>query len=126
MPVKTDRIDARNIAWALHAGWYGEVHVKSQATHSCARSYRLLSMEIDVATPRCICAGRGLTSYPSPSRRVDTCPAEGVRRDLPSCATCLLPIQRAVAIAELSWRLIHQFRSLTSKTRREVMLLLSR
>jgi transposase len=21
MPVKTDRIDARNIAWALHAGW---------------------------------------------------------------------------------------------------------
>ncbi len=33
MPVKTDRIDARNIAWALHAGWYREVHVKSQATH---------------------------------------------------------------------------------------------
>ena len=33
MPVKTDRIDARNIAWALHAGWYRPVHVKSQATH---------------------------------------------------------------------------------------------
>lgn len=33
MPVKTDRIDARNIAWALHSGWYREVHVKSQATH---------------------------------------------------------------------------------------------
>jgi transposase len=33
MPVKTDRIDARNIAWALHAGWYRLVHVKSQATH---------------------------------------------------------------------------------------------
>ena len=33
MPVKTDRIDARNIAWALQAGWYREVHVKSQATH---------------------------------------------------------------------------------------------
>lgn len=33
MPVKTDRIDARNIAWALHAGWYRVVHVKSQATH---------------------------------------------------------------------------------------------
>jgi len=33
MPVKTDRIDARNIAWALHAGWYRAVHVKSQATH---------------------------------------------------------------------------------------------
>lgn len=33
MPVKTDRIDARNIAWALHSGWYRAVHVKSQATH---------------------------------------------------------------------------------------------
>lgn len=25
MPVKTDRIDARNIAWALRADWYREV-----------------------------------------------------------------------------------------------------
>ncbi len=33
MPAKTDRIDARNIAWALQAGWYRAVHVKSQATH---------------------------------------------------------------------------------------------
>jgi transposase len=33
VPVKTDRIDARNIAWALHAGRYRAVHVKSQATH---------------------------------------------------------------------------------------------
>ncbi len=33
MPVKTDRIDARNIAWALQAGWYREVHVKSRDTH---------------------------------------------------------------------------------------------
>lgn len=33
MPVKTDRIDARNIAWALQAGWYRAVHVKSRATH---------------------------------------------------------------------------------------------
>jgi transposase len=33
MPVKTDRIDARNIAYALQAGWYRAVHVKSQATH---------------------------------------------------------------------------------------------
>jgi transposase len=33
MPVKTDRIDARNIAMALQAGWYRVVHVKSQATH---------------------------------------------------------------------------------------------
>lgn len=33
MPVKTDRIDARNIAWALQAGWFRRVHVKSQATH---------------------------------------------------------------------------------------------
>ena len=32
MPVKTDRIDARNIAWALQAGWYREVHVKSRET----------------------------------------------------------------------------------------------
>jgi transposase len=37
MPVKTDRIDARNIAWALHAGWYRAVHVKSQATHRYER-----------------------------------------------------------------------------------------
>jgi transposase len=33
MSVKTDRIDARNIAWALQTGWYRAVHVKSQATH---------------------------------------------------------------------------------------------
>ena len=33
MPVKTDRIDARNIAMALQSGWYRVVHVKSQATH---------------------------------------------------------------------------------------------
>ena len=33
MPVKTDRIDARNIAWALLAGWYRVVHVKSRSTH---------------------------------------------------------------------------------------------
>lgn len=33
MPVKTDRIDARNIAWALQSGWYRAVHVKSRATH---------------------------------------------------------------------------------------------
>ena len=33
MPVKTDRIDARNIAWALQSGWYRVVHVKSQETH---------------------------------------------------------------------------------------------
>lgn len=32
-PVKTDRIDARNIAWALQAGWYRVVHVKSRAIH---------------------------------------------------------------------------------------------
>jgi len=33
MPVKTDRIDARNIAWVLQAGWYRVVHVKSRSTH---------------------------------------------------------------------------------------------
>ncbi len=33
MPVKTDRIDARNIAWALQSGWFRQVHVKSRATH---------------------------------------------------------------------------------------------
>jgi transposase len=45
MPVKTDRIDARNIAWALQAGWYREVHVKSQETHklrALLRSRQLL------------------------------------------------------------------------------------
>jgi len=31
--VKTDRIDARNIAWALQAGWYRKVHVKSRDSH---------------------------------------------------------------------------------------------
>jgi transposase len=41
MPVKTDRIDARNIAWALQAGLHREVHVKSQGpTSSGARLRR--------------------------------------------------------------------------------------
>ena len=33
LAVKTDRIDARNIAWLLQAGWYREVFVKSCDTH---------------------------------------------------------------------------------------------
>jgi transposase len=28
MPVKTDRIDARNIAFAMQVGWYRAVHLK--------------------------------------------------------------------------------------------------
>jgi transposase len=48
MPVKTDRIDARNIAWALQAGWYREVHVKSRDTH-CIRAV-LRSRELLVKT----------------------------------------------------------------------------
>jgi transposase len=31
MSVKTDRIDARQIAWAMQAGWYRAVHVKRRA-----------------------------------------------------------------------------------------------
>lgn len=37
MPVKTDRIDARNIAWALQAGWYRTVHVKAGIRTSFGR-----------------------------------------------------------------------------------------
>ncbi len=38
MPVKTDRIDARNIAFAMQVGWYRSVHLK----HPDARKLRLL------------------------------------------------------------------------------------
>ena len=48
MAVKTDRIDARNIAWLLQAGWYREVHVKSRDTH-CIRAV-LRSRELLVKT----------------------------------------------------------------------------
>jgi transposase len=52
MPVKTDRIDARNIAWALHAGWYRAVHVKSQSTHRLRALLRsremLVSSRVDL------------------------------------------------------------------------------
>ena len=44
MPVKTDRIDARNIAWALQAGWYREVHVKSQGPTSCGRGFAVANL----------------------------------------------------------------------------------
>ena len=47
MPVKTDRIDARNIAWALHAGWYRAVHVKSQATHRLRALLRSRAMLVN-------------------------------------------------------------------------------
>ena len=46
MPVKTDRIDARNIAWALQAGWYRVVHVKSRATHKLRALLRSREMLI--------------------------------------------------------------------------------
>src|ERR687892_544575 len=38
MPVKTDRIDARNIAFAMQVGWYRPVHLKRPE----ARKLRLL------------------------------------------------------------------------------------
>jgi transposase len=38
MPVKTDRIDARNIAFAMQVGWYRAVHLKRPE----ARNLRLL------------------------------------------------------------------------------------
>jgi hypothetical protein len=44
MPVKTDRIDARNIAWALQAGWYREVHVKSQGPTSSGRGFAVANL----------------------------------------------------------------------------------
>lgn len=44
MPVKTDRIDARNIAWALQAGWFRTVHVKSQETHKLRALLRSRAM----------------------------------------------------------------------------------
>ena len=46
MPVKTDRIDARNIADALQAGWYRADHVKSQATHKLRALLRSCEMLI--------------------------------------------------------------------------------
>jgi transposase len=39
MPVKTDRIDARNIACALQAGWYRVVHVNSHEMLMHSRIY---------------------------------------------------------------------------------------
>lgn len=44
MSVKTDRIDARNIAWALQSGWYRAVHVNSQATHKIRALLRSRAM----------------------------------------------------------------------------------
>ena len=44
MPVKTDRIDARNIARALQAGWYRVVHVKSRDTHKLRALLRSRAM----------------------------------------------------------------------------------
>ena len=44
MPVKTDRIDARNIAWALQAGSYREVHVKSRGPTSSGRGFAVANL----------------------------------------------------------------------------------
>lgn len=44
MPVKTDRIDARNIAWALQAGWFRAVHVKTLKTHKLRALLRSRAM----------------------------------------------------------------------------------
>ena len=40
MPVKTDRIDARNIAFAMQVGWYRPVHLKRPEGGSCGCSCR--------------------------------------------------------------------------------------
>lgn len=50
MPVKTDRIDARNIAWALLAGWYRPVHVKSRETHKLRALLRSRAMLVKTRT----------------------------------------------------------------------------
>jgi transposase len=50
MPVKTDRIDARNIAWALQAGWFRAVHVKSQETHKLRALLRSRAMLVKTRT----------------------------------------------------------------------------
>jgi transposase len=50
MPVKTDRIDARNIAWALQAGWYRTVHVKSRNTHKLRALLRSRAMLVKTRT----------------------------------------------------------------------------
>ena len=50
VPVKTDRIDARNIAWALQAGWYRTVHVKSQDTHKLRALLRSRAMLVKTRT----------------------------------------------------------------------------
>jgi len=48
--VKTDRIDARNIAWALQAGWYRTVHVKSRDTHKLRALLRSRAMLVKTRT----------------------------------------------------------------------------
>jgi transposase len=50
MPVKTDRIDARNIAWALQAGWFRPVHVKSRETHKLRALLRSRAMLVKTRT----------------------------------------------------------------------------
>ncbi|RYH07249.1 IS110 family transposase [Tropicimonas sp. IMCC6043] len=50
MPVKTDRIDARNIAEALQAGWYRTVHVKSRDTHKHRALLRSRAMLVRTRT----------------------------------------------------------------------------
>ncbi|MDW4551778.1 IS110 family transposase, partial [Defluviimonas sp. D31] len=50
MPVKTDRIDARNIAWALQAGWFRTVHVKSRDTHKLRALLRSRAMLVKTRT----------------------------------------------------------------------------
>lgn len=50
MPVKTDRIDARNIAWALQAGWFRAVHVKSRDTHKLRALLRSRAMLVKTRT----------------------------------------------------------------------------
>lgn len=50
MPVKTDRIDARNIAWSLQAGWFRTVHVKNRETHKLRALLRSRAMLVKTRT----------------------------------------------------------------------------
>jgi transposase len=81
MPVKTDRIDARNIACAMQVGWYRPVHLKRPE----ARKLRLLlssremlvRMRIDTSTITSVACSRHLVSRLARWRRVSSKPGSG-------------------------------------------------
>lgn len=79
MPVKTDRIDARNIAWALHAGWYRAVHVKSQATHRLRALLRSRAMLVNSRVDLDNCQRRSKNASASRSKNTSRSRHEGPR-----------------------------------------------